>query len=157
MKEYNVYIIEIEDKFMEEVMDKILSNLYRLFQREIKKNEMYHSICFVMGVSNTDSKSAKITFCRNNKRGRPKRIVTGHKIEWHIHIYVFCSEKGISSFCNRIKDILSTKKDYKVILASHNSVNAALKYTIKQCEHVWSYGDFYFKNLVASITKNVYK
>lgn len=157
MKTYSVYTLEIANKFEKEDIYKILLNLYRLFKRVIEKDRKYYSICFVMGISNTDSKTAKITFLHNNKKGRPKKVITGCKTNWHLHIYIFNDGSGTSSFCNHIKDVLNTKKGYNIILRKHNSAYNALEYTAKQCNSVWAYGDFYFKNLVKEIVKATYK
>lgn len=155
MKDYNVYILEIKNKFTEDMIFKELSNLYRLFQRQCEKDERYKDINFIIGISNVDSKSAKISFIHNGKKGRPKKIIKGEPKDWHFHIYII-SKRYNSCFCNQIKDILKRKKSYTIAIRRHNSFEIACIYVIKQSTKIFTYGDFNFKNAINILKKNVY-
>lgn len=155
MKENSFYAFEIERFFEYNEIKKEMSNIYRLFKRKIEKNSEYKGISFIIGISNTDENGASVSFVYTGKKGRPKKNIVGKKISYHFHIYVACSNKSCSTFCNEMKDILIRKKGYVIYLRKHTSMVYAFRYVLKQCSSVWTYGDFYFKKLVRKIEKEV--
>ncbi len=117
---------------------KEMDNLYHMIMNFIKKND-YNDASFIIGISNIDSKTAKISYIRTGKRGRPRKEVLGEKIEWHIHLYVMCNKTSVSTFSNELRLYLQKKK-HTQFKQKKNTLDVALPYVEKQCRYIRRYG-----------------
>lgn len=130
-----VYTICDSNKF-ESLEDcfKEMDNLYHMIKNYIKRNNC-DDASFIIGISNIDSKTAKINFVSNHKRGRPKKVITGKVIQWHIHLYVLCENSSVSKFSNELRIYLQKKKR-KNFMQKKNTLDIAIPYIEKQCAYV---------------------
>lgn len=120
---------------------KEMDNMYHMIKNYIKRYG-YVDTSFIIGISNTDSKTAKVYYIKNRERGRPKKIVTGIKVSWHIHIYVACKNTSISVFSNELRQYLQKKKHCH-FSQKKNKLSIALPYVEKQCIYIRRYGDIF--------------
>ncbi|MBE6148029.1 MAG: hypothetical protein E7167_00755 [Firmicutes bacterium] len=138
-KEIKCYALNIVDKFDDEkVISKAHKNIYQLLKRLAVKNPNYKDIYFIMGISNTDSHSAKIGYVNNYATGRPQKIILGKKIKHHLHIYIFKKNGSPASFCEDAKFHLK-KMGFSVNKTSNDNIERATNYLLKQCTHIWKY------------------
>ena len=128
---------------------KEMDNLYHMIKSFINRYK-YNDASFIIGISNTDSKTAMINYTNNGKRGRPKKIVTGIKVDWHIHIYVACKNTSISVFTNSLRLYLQKKKNMP-FYQKKNTLCYALPYIEKQCLYIRRYGNTFKKSLYKNI------
>lgn len=143
-KEITCYSLNISNKFKDETtIKKELINIYNRLKRYIEKNINFKDISFIIGISNTESKSAKIDYTRTGKKGRPKKSITGFKIQWHFHIYVISKNGKISIFCDFIKDKLK-HKGYDISKDKNKNVDNAINYIKRQCQNYYSYGEYFY-------------
>lgn len=120
---------------------KAMDNLYHMIKNYIRRNN-YHCVSFIIGISNTDSKTAKLNYVRTGKKGRPKREISGKKINWHIHLYVVCEEISVSVFSNKLRLYLQNKKK-ETFMQNKSSLSVAIPYVKKQCINIRKYGDLF--------------
>ncbi len=145
MKTINCYGIYIENKYTDyETIKRKQKNIYQLIKRTISNDVRFKDISFIIGISNTDKKDIKIIYAKTNKKGRPKKIILGKKIQWHFHIYILTKEKYISYLGNEICKKLR-KKEYSIKQFKHDNGEKAIEYINRQCQNIWMYGD-YFKS-----------
>lgn len=123
---------------------KELDNLYHMVKNYIKRHH-YNDVSFIIGMSNIDSKTAKINYINTGNRGRPKKTVIGKEIKWHIHLYVASEKTSISVFSNELRQYLQHKKKI-VFMQKKNHLNIALLYVEKQCCNIRKYGNGFKKN-----------
>ena len=104
--------------------------------------------------STTDSKDAEQAVERTGKRGRPRKIVQGTKIDGHIHnIIVGTAEKSAYSTAHAIKK--SIDKKYKKpacrVVSKGNNAHAYndMCYCLRQADVVRTGGDFDFAEYIA--------
>ena len=145
MKTINCYGIYIGNKYTDyETIKRKQKNIYQLIKRTISTDVRFKNISFIIGISNTDKEDIKIIYAKTNKKGRPKKIILGKKIQWHFHIYILTKEKYISYLGNEICKKLR-KQEYSIKQFKHNNEEKAIEYINKQCQSVWTYG-IYFKS-----------
>ena len=104
--------------------------------------------------STTDSKDAEQIIERTGKRGRPRKIVQGTKIDGHIHnIIVGTAEKSAYSTAHAIKK--SIDKKYKKpacrVVSKGDNAHAYndMRYCLRQADVVRTGGDFDFAEYIA--------
>lgn len=148
MEENNVikcYSVNTVDKFNnQEEIERKLKNIYQAMLRIKNKDERFKDISFIVGVSNTNPKGSYISHIRTGKRGRPKRIVVGEKLLWHLHIYVVSTGEYASTFSEDIINYLK-KTGFKTSKNKNDSVSNAINYLERQSLKKWVGGD-YFKS-----------
>ena len=113
-----------------------------------EKDNMSWLACY----STTDSSTAKQDVSRSGKRGRPRKIVKGSKVDGHVHISVKGNaDKSAYSTAHKIKNDLDLhywKKICKV--ESKGSCTGAhaknwVQYSFRQADIERSGGEFDFK------------
>lgn len=135
-----VYTIYNSSKYNDyESCYKEMDKLYHMVKNYIKRNG-YNDASFIIGISNTDSKTAKVNYIKTGKKGRPKRIINGKKIDWHIHLYVACDNLSVSIFSNKLRIYLQSKKKINFI-QKKNTLNVSLPYIEKQCQYIRKFGN----------------
>ena len=142
-KNLTCYSLNISNKY-ENIAEasQRLNNLYRLIKRAIENDERFKGLSFIIGVSNTSSHDAKVTFIHTSKKGRPKKVIEGTKMSWHFHIYIISSNgEMMSTLCDVIKNKLAGK--YIVSKNVNDSLKNALNYVERQCEYMYCYGDYF--------------
>ena len=141
----SVYSLNISNKFPDEItIRKERKNLYQLLKRYKDSNTSYKNISFIIGISNTSSLDAKVSFDYNNLRGKPKKIISGTKVEWHFHIYSIGDEiSSASAFCNNIRIYITKKRGYKTSQNKNDNIEIALSYINKQCLSYWKCGNYF--------------
>ena len=118
-------------------------------KRYIKNNNNFSNISFVIGISNVNSNTAKVTYNHNKLRGRPRKMIIGENVEWHFHIYVIGNEfSSASYFSTLVKDILILKRKYRVSISTNDNIDNALNYVNKQCISYWKYGQYFNSKIV---------
>lgn len=151
MKEENnitCYSLNIENKWpYYKDVKRCMYNIYRQMKRTIEKNSKFKGISFIIGLSNTYNKEpykAEVNYEHTGKRGRPKRVVKGKKIKYHIHIFILSENGMVSTFCDVMKEKLScSKENYIVSKNANKNYKKAIKY-MEQCDLIFTYGDFKF-------------
>lgn len=118
---------------------KEMDNLYHMVKNYIERN-CYINISFIIGISNIDSKTAKVTYINTGKRGRPRKEIIGERVNYHIHLYVMCKDSSVSTFSNELRIYLQKKKHIQ-FMQKKNTLDIALPYVEKQCCHIRRYGD----------------
>jgi len=148
MKKYNTYSLNISDKFNEySLIKKEMKNIYQMMKRYKNINRKYEDISFIIGISNTSSKDAKVSYIYNKSRGKPRKTIVGTKTLWHFHIYIIGNEcSSASSFCNMLRRIITTKKGYITSQNKNDDVDIAIEYVKKQCISYWIYGPYFESN-----------
>jgi len=146
-KMLNLYGVHFSDKFGKDYIKgkKEMKNTYQLMQRIRNSKKEFKDIDFVIGLSNIKKSTAQTKYIYTKKRGRPKKIIYGTEVGWHIHMYAF-SEKGmVATFCEEIRKRLKNK-GYRTYKKFNNSIENAIDYIEKQCQNKW-----YSKNLSPEI------
>ena len=142
-KTLNCYSINISNKFASyEEIHKELKNTFQMMKRLIDTNPKFENVSIIMGISNVDSRTAKIKYLYTHKKGRPPKIIIGNNVEWHFHIYAIKSDGSASVFCEEVKRRL-IKKDYVISKNKNDNIENALKYLKKQSKNVWKYGNYF--------------
>ena len=142
--DYSVYTIYNSNKFdTYDICFKEMDNLYHMIKNYIKRFN-YDSASFIIGISNTKSNTAKITYKKSGKKGRPKKQVLGIPVSWHIHLYVACSNSSVSVFANNLRLYLQKKKNID-FYQKKNILCNALPYIEKQCIYIRRFGEVFKK------------
>lgn len=145
----NVYSVEI---YKTPLLKKEFLQLVEIFKYHCRKD----GISWMIVYSTTESKSAEQTTERTGKRGRPRKTVSGNKIEGHIHsTLIGDSAKSAYSTACGIKESIDKKyKNYgkriSKVVSKGNSYRAYtfMKYCMKQADIIRTGGDFDFKEYV---------
>ncbi|MBE6156325.1 MAG: hypothetical protein E7161_01075 [Firmicutes bacterium] len=146
------YSVNTTDKFnSKEEIEKKLKNIYQAMLRRKHTDERFRDISFIVGTSETKSSGAYISYNRTGKRGRPKRVVVGEKIPWHLHIYVISIGEYASTFSEEIIKYLK-KRGFETSKNKNDSVNNALNYLERQSLYKRTGGD-YFKSKNSNLLK----
>lgn len=151
MKEDNnitCYSLNIGNKWLHYIDAKrCMYNIYRQMKRVIEKDPKFKGLSFIIGVSNTYNKApykAEVIYEHTGKKGRPKRVVKGRKIKYHIHIFILSENGMVSTFCDVMKGKLAySKENYIVSKNANNNYKKAIEY-MNQCDSILTYGDFKF-------------
>lgn len=103
--------------------------------------------------STTESQDAEQTVIRTGKRGRPRKIVQGTKIDGHIHnVIIGTKEKSAYSTAQQIKKSIDKKYNRKIckVVSKGNSDHAYndMKYCLKQADVVRTGGNFDFDQYI---------
>lgn len=139
----NCYSINVSNKFVSyEKIRKELKNNFQMMKRLIDTNPKFGDVSIIIGISNIDSRTAKIQYLYTYKKGRPKKEVVGNVVEWHFHIYAIKNGGSASVFCEEVKRHL-IKKGYVVSKNKNDNVENAINYVIKQSICVWKYGNYF--------------
>lgn len=104
--------------------------------------------------STTDSKNAKQAVERTGKRGRPRKVVKGKKVEGHAHVLIIGNkEKSAYSTAQTVKNSIDKKYQYynkkmsKVVSKGDNAhAYNFMEYSMKQADTVRTGGEFDFAN-----------
>lgn len=141
----NCYSINVSNKFASyEEIRKELKNNFQMLKRLIVNNSKFEDVSIIMGISNIDSRTAKIKYLYTHKKGRPKKEIVGNNVEWHFHIYAIKNDGSASVFCEEVKRHL-IKKGYIVSKNRNENIENAINYLKKQSTCIWKYGN-YFKS-----------
>lgn len=139
------YSVNTDDKFNQKKdIEKALKNIYQKMLRTKKEDARFKDISFIIGISNTNPKGSYISHIRTGKKGRPKRIVIGKKLKWHLHIYVISAGEYASTFSEEIIKYLK-KKGFKASKNNNDCVENAINYLERQSLKKMVGGD-YFKS-----------
>lgn len=139
------YKITISNKFENMTRaKKNMKNIHQILKRIAESDDSFEKVSFIVAISDTDSSDAKVSYIKG-KKGRPKRIVKGTKVEWHLHIYVTTTDdRFMSTFCNIARTRLR-KRGYITEIRTHDNLEVALNYVSKQALYRFTYGP-YFKS-----------
>ena len=75
----NCYSINVSNKFASyEEIRKELKNNFQMLKRLIVNNSKFDGVSIIMGISNIDSRTAKIKYLYTHKKGRPKKEIYGN-------------------------------------------------------------------------------
>lgn len=142
--DYKVYSLQISDKF--ESYDeacRLLKNFYGILNRLITLPK-FSNTSFIIGISDTSSKGAYVAYEKNGKKGRPKKVIIGDKLEyWHFHIYAISDTDRVASFCEEAKKRFNKKQKYKIGKEKNDSLENALNYLKKQSLNCWKNGNYF--------------
>ena len=111
------------------------------------------NISYLVGFSQTDSKTAKPKYEKTGKRGRPRKIIQGRKVDGHIH-NAFTSTSGKS--CRRTVLKISKAIDKKMgknvtridSIRDNFGVYCYADYILKQSDFIRQGGEFNFEKYV---------
>ncbi len=142
------YSIEIYQKPLSE-------NDFLTLCEKIKYYCRKNGISWLAVFSTTDSKDARQVKVSTGKRGRPRKIVQGTKVDGHIHnIVIGNSEKSAYSTAHEIKKSIDKKFKKKVckVVSKGDNVHAYndISYCLRQADIIRTGGDFDFQGYVDS-------
>lgn len=129
---------------------KEFDSLYHMIVNYAKRHKI-EGFSLVMGISNTESKTATRFHQNKGKKGRPAVIISGNKINWHIHTYIAIDRDGISTISNQLRMYLQKKRKIGFYQCKNN-VYVSFRYVKKQCNRIRMYGDIFKK-----MNKSLYK
>ena len=143
----NCYSVEIYQKPLTEHDFLVIAEKMKYYCRK-------DGVSWLAVYSTTDSDTAQQTAERTGKRGRPKKLVQGTKIDGHTHnIIVGTKEKSAYSTAQQIKKSIDKKYNRKIckVVSKGNSDHAYndMKYCLKQADVVRTGGDFDFYQYIA--------
>ena len=121
---------------------KYMKKIYQILKYLIETNEQYFNMSFLIGISNVSSKKTKITFAYNNKKGRPRKVIIGEQIPWHIHLFITSSNGLMSTFCDDAKKRLQ-KKGLLISKSRNDNMQNAIHYVNRQCTYIWKFGKYF--------------
>lgn len=112
-------------------------------------------VSFLAVFSTTASNTAEQAVEHTGKRGRPRKIVHGDKVDAHVHLSIVgTKEKSAYSTAQKVKKSIDKKYEKPVcqVQSKGNTVHAYnyIAYSLRQADMIRTGGDFDFRQYVAT-------
>ena len=138
-----VYYIEIYKQYTEQGFLQLCE--------KVRYHCSKHNVSYLLAFSTTDSKTAKPKHQRTGKRGRPRKIIDGKKVDGHCH-NLFISDDKQKSCRQTILKIANSinKKEQRKVTKINSISNGAdvhdfTGYILRQSDILRAGGSFDFK------------
>ena len=137
-----VYFIEIYKAFDKQDFLRLCETVRYYCQKD--------NISYLFAFSTTDSKTAKPKYQMTGKRGRPRKVIQGKKVDGHIHnAFVGDKNKSCRQTILKIAKAINKKETKKITkinsISNGVDVHDYAGYILRQSDIIRSGGEFNFQ------------